>query len=867
MQIEKAHSWKKLGVQCLLLALPTIFFAFLVLSKLNASFLILQNQWIYQGVYFSLGILLSLLFYSWRLRFISTALVLGLLYFLGYKILQQVAVGEFDMFFFSVQYLIFVFIFSIGWLVGFGFSRWRFFTVVWVLFLLAIEIIIISKVTTVTAGTITLSFIPVLLYTFYIIYTSELVRNLNEHQSSFRWYLAKRVSGFFGVILLVFGVIFYLFRKDFTRIENDWKKVESHYNNEQSNSQRLTKVNRDGTLSNTGKMPLSGSLSKTKQLVFVAHLNNFFQDGYTQNPLYFTADYYTKFDSATQTFSTDSLRPFNDLFSPDPSRLSLFFTKTDSTVIKNALATKNRKVVEADVYKVALSPGDYVAPSTAFSVQPIPVPYEYTDQYTSAYHAKMWVSDLNSAYFIYNPAGNTILEDFQKIRFDLLRMDSTYNGVDSDFLAYYTRMPKGKSYQKISHLADTLTSRDSSTIDKIRTIRDYFLRKDQFGQPLFQYTDNPGEPGLPGANKLNYFLFTNRKGYCAYFAGATLFMLRSLHIPSRIATGFLTVDRSSKNPGWYWFYEDQAHAWVQVYFKDYGWIDFDTTIPDVNTQQAPQPDGTPPLGSQKVSFVSDGTVLKVDSLKKEVLLTVDKILYKDKSFVTQQSPDIRLNIAFAKIFTDTGEVSLSTLQQGMHISAASYDSRLLQYNFKKTTDTAVYILDKLPKPISIDQINIIKEVKVAQPVTSTGRSYLHGFHWKRILITLGIIALLVVLLIILSPWLFWKFFHWRARKSLHYKQRAILYLLNQMGYPRNYHSPEDFAQMIDSKFGSNLLLFTTVYQKQKYSHTTPDIQEVASAAATYQPFVKAVKNKIPWKKRVALFLNFYHTLHFFIINH
>ncbi|MGV2480712.1 UNVERIFIED_CONTAM: transglutaminase domain-containing protein, partial [Salmonella enterica subsp. enterica serovar Weltevreden] len=90
------------------------------------------------------------------------------------------------------------------------------------------------------------------------------------------------------------------------------------------------------------------------------------------------------------------------------------------------------------------------------------------------------------------------------------------------------------------------------------------------------------------------FLFENRKGYCAYFAGATLFMLRSLGIPSRAAAGFSTTDRSSKNPGWYWFYQDQAHAWVQVYYQGYGWIDFDTTIPDVNTQQASQPDGTPP---------------------------------------------------------------------------------------------------------------------------------------------------------------------------------------------------------------------------------------------------------------------------------
>lgn len=864
MQIERAHSWKKLGVQCLLLALPTIFFAFMVLLKLNANYVILQNQWIYQGIYFSIGILLSLLFYSWRFRFISTALILALLYYIGYKILEKLAVGEFDMFFLSVQYLIFAFIFSIGWLVGFGFSRWRFFTVFWVLFLLAIEIIIVSKLTTVTAGAIVIGFLPVLLYTFYIIYTSELVRNLNEHQSSFRWYLAKRVGGFFTMVLIIFAIIFYIFRKDFSGIEDTWKKVESNYNNEQSNSQRMTKVNRDGTLSNTGKMPLSGSLKKTKQLVFVARLDNFFADGTTQNPLYFTADYYTKFDSITQTFATDSLRPFNDLFSPDPSKISLFFTKTDSAVIRRSLATQYRKVVETDVYKVALSPRDFIAPSTAFSVQPIPVPFEYAQQYSAAYHAKMWVSELNSAYFVYNPAGNTILEDFQRTRYNILRTDSNYVGIDSNFMVYYTRMPSGKSYQKIADLAKTVTQGDSTNLDKIISIRDYFLSKDEFGQPLYQYTDNPGEPGLPGTNKLNYFLFDNHKGYCAYYAGATLFMLRALGIPSRIATGFLTVDRSSKNPGWYWFYEDQAHAWVQVFFKGFGWIDFDTTIPDVNTQQAPQPDGTPPLGTQKVSFVGDGTIERLDTAKKMMTLRISKLLFKDKNYLTKDQPDIRLNIAFAKIAADTGLVQITDLSKGMHVTTASYDQSINQIILQKTTDTANYILDHLKQPVSIDEIKIIADNQQTTKDQDHVHSYLQSFNWLNILLGMAIVCVLIILLIILSPWLIWRFYHFRAKKSIPKINRAILYFLNQMGYPRTHYSPEEFATSIDQRFGTELVKFNRIYQKDKYSPAPITEQEEKWANSFYKPFIHTVKKQLPWNKRVMLFLNLYHTLHFFI---
>ena len=66
--------------------------------------------------------------------------------------------------------------------------------------------------------------------------------------------------------------------------------------------------------------------------------------------------------------------PANDLFKPDPSKIPLYFIKSDSTAIKNTHATLDRKVVNAEVYKVLLSPTEYLAPSTAFSCQPIGVP-------------------------------------------------------------------------------------------------------------------------------------------------------------------------------------------------------------------------------------------------------------------------------------------------------------------------------------------------------------------------------------------------------------------------------------------------------------------------------------------------------------
>ncbi|MDE1192737.1 MAG: transglutaminase-like domain-containing protein [Arachidicoccus sp.] len=865
MILEKSNNIRKVAMQCLLLALPTILFAFLILHRLNEAYPILKNQWIYQGIYFALGVLLSIVFYGKRFRFVSTTILLCLLFYIGYKLLRKISVGEFDMFFFSVQYGVFVFIFIIGWLVGSGFSRRHIFTISWVLILFCIEIILISKVAVVSASVIVFSFAPVLLYGFYIIYTAELVRKLNERQTSFGWYIARRMFGFMAVVLVVIAIIFLLFRKELFTLERAWKNVQPDYSGKNNNSQSLTKTNRDGTLSNNGQMPLGGSLNKTKQLVFVAHLDNPLPESDIQNPLYFTANYYTKFDSATQAFETDSLMPYNDLFAPDPSEYPLFFTQTDSSVIKNSQAILSRKVVETQVYKVALSAKDFIAPNTAFAMQPIPVPNEYEGQYSSAYNAKMWVSDLNSAYFVYNPAGDSSLEKFQEQRFALLRPDTIYTGIDSSFIHYYTKIPQGSTYKKIEELAYDIVRKDSaqSTIDKIIAIRNYFLSKDEFGQPLFQYTDNPGEPGLPNANKLSYFLFENRKGYCAYFAGATLFMLRALHIPSRIATGFLTVDRSSKNPGWYWFYEDQAHAWVQAFFPGYGWIDFDTTIPDINTQQAPQPDGTPPLGTQKVYFVADGTIENIDTSKKLMQLSVNKILYKEKSFSAKETVSINTDIAFARCTSDTGLLKISDLTKDMHISAASYDASLDKAAFIKTADTAAYILNYLKKPISIDEIKVIEQAGNGK---KSERRFLNiqALNWSKILWVILFALIIFMLLIIFAPFIIWQYFNIRAGRKIQTTNTAVLFYLNQLGYARRNLSPQAFAENIDKKFMTDFNRFNSIYQKDKYSKLPLSDDEQQFATNFYKTFIRQLKSKIYWKERWKQFFHLSNTLFFFM---
>jgi transglutaminase-like putative cysteine protease len=88
----------------------------------------------------------------------------------------------------------------------------------------------------------------------------------------------------------------------------------------------------------------------------------------------------------------------------------------------------------------------------------------------------------------------------------------------------------------------------------------------------FTYSEQPGlTPGLP---PLVGFVVDTRAGYCQHFAGAMALMLRLLGIPARVAVGFVP---GHYNDGTWTVTDHDAHAWVEVWFRGYGWLDFDPT--------------------------------------------------------------------------------------------------------------------------------------------------------------------------------------------------------------------------------------------------------------------------------------------------
>jgi transglutaminase-like putative cysteine protease len=147
---------------------------------------------------------------------------------------------------------------------------------------------------------------------------------------------------------------------------------------------------------------------------------------------------------------------------------------------------------------------------------------------------------------------------------ELLRTDSTeYPAwVTERYLQIPDRLP-----ERVRRLARQITTPFGNPFDKATALETY-LR-------AYPYDDKIAAPP-EGMDGVAYFLFSVRRGYCDYYASAMAVMLRSVGIPARVVTGY-TSGQYVAEVNLYQVQERNAHAWVEVFFPTYGWIQFEPT--------------------------------------------------------------------------------------------------------------------------------------------------------------------------------------------------------------------------------------------------------------------------------------------------
>ncbi|MCI5065745.1 transglutaminase-like domain-containing protein [bacterium] len=119
------------------------------------------------------------------------------------------------------------------------------------------------------------------------------------------------------------------------------------------------------------------------------------------------------------------------------------------------------------------------------------------------------------------------------------------------------------------------------TEDESNPARQAFLLT-QFLNKRSIYTLSPNHDVGKDEDPVAPFLFGDMRGYCVHFAHATVYMLRALGIPARIATGYLT-DMSQARDGHILLRMSDRHAWAEAYFSGIGWVVFDTQPENVES--------------------------------------------------------------------------------------------------------------------------------------------------------------------------------------------------------------------------------------------------------------------------------------------
>jgi len=84
------------------------------------------------------------------------------------------------------------------------------------------------------------------------------------------------------------------------------------------------------------------------------------------------------------------------------------------------------------------------------------------------------------------------------------------------------------------------------------------------------------EPGSYGKNAVDEFWLDRKLGFCEHFAASMVVVLRALDVPSRVVTGYQGTDPNPVD-GYHIVRQSNAHAWVEYWQPDEGWIRVDPT--------------------------------------------------------------------------------------------------------------------------------------------------------------------------------------------------------------------------------------------------------------------------------------------------
>lgn len=162
--------------------------------------------------------------------------------------------------------------------------------------------------------------------------------------------------------------------------------------------------------------------------------------------------------------------------------------------------------------------------------------------------------------------------------------DAYADTVRADYLA----LPDGVETD-VYALAGQITQDAQTDFDRAAALCAYL-------RSAYPYTLAQNVPPA-GRDFVSWFLLDEQQGYCTSFATAMAVMARMVGLPARYIEGYAAVPDSDSVAR---VTQQQAHAWVEIYFSGFGWLPFDPT-PGTNdaggTRPSDDPEGDSPTPS------------------------------------------------------------------------------------------------------------------------------------------------------------------------------------------------------------------------------------------------------------------------------
>lgn len=160
----------------------------------------------------------------------------------------------------------------------------------------------------------------------------------------------------------------------------------------------------------------------------------------------------------------------------------------------------------------------------------------------------------------------------------------------------YSELPPDLDVARIRRIATNWTEDADTPLDRLLALQN---RLRGFRYNL--YVDDKAS-----SDYLTRFLTRTREGYCQQFATAYAMLARTLGFSTRVSVGFLPGAPSPSDPSQFTVLGTDAHAWPEVYFRDFGWIAFEPTPRD-DGEALPPAYSAPPAPAGGIAELTGGS--------------------------------------------------------------------------------------------------------------------------------------------------------------------------------------------------------------------------------------------------------------------